>query len=155
MGNVLCCSECTDCICCEAVEQFELPPTKTGDLLKQGKYTKHINKRYCIMKDGLLTYYESSDSDGKGLKFRNSVDLRSFQLHDSARIINSNNLDIIFVARSRESQRHQYYIDGLISPSTTYEFTASNGTTKREWIQAIDAHTNYWKDRPMVPKTGP
>ena len=54
MGNVLCCSECTDCICCEAVEQFELPPTKTGDLLKQGKYTKHINKRYCIMKDGFL-----------------------------------------------------------------------------------------------------
>lgn len=164
MGNLLYCDcgkvcsscgdECVNFLCCGEGSEYIRPPAKTGELLKQGKYTKNWNKRWLDMEDGFIAYYESKGPDGNGRNLRNYIDLRSFQLDDNTKnSSDSKNLSITFVARSRNSERGQYVIDGLISPSTTYDFTAPNGATKREWVQAIEQHIQYWKDKPRPDGT--
>lgn len=109
-----------------------VPKKATGELKKDGKYTKNANRRYVVLDGGYLKYYKgettSTSMDGKTLA--GTIDLRLFGLRNQHP---KTPLNMVFVPIKDDAQ------DRL------YDFEAHDETARKSWETIIDAHAQYYR----------
>ena len=120
----------------EAEDTFfvnQVPKKATGELVKDGKYTKNSNRRYIILDGGFLKYYkgETSGVSMNGKTLAGTIDLRQYGLRNQHPKTPSH---MVFVPINDDAQIREY------------DFEAHDEASRKSWEKIIDAHARYYRN---------
>ena len=111
-----------------------VPKKATGELVKDGKYTKNANRRYVVLDGGFLHYYkgETTGTAMEGKTLLGTIDLKLFGLRNQHP---TTPLNMVFVPIK----------DGAVDRK--YDFEAYDVDCRKSWEKIIDAHAQYYRSR--------
>jgi len=133
------------------------PPNTSGYLTKEGQKTKSWKRRFFVLQDGVLSYYEREKGTGTGVgetKIGESLTLRHYQAvaNGSKNIIISHRMDSrmrVLNVEAPDTMTRDFWISGLNHHitylDTLYNLLDSKKESELESAKCIDEMTQWIK----------